>query len=95
MTKQEIKETLEKQLQLFTECSGTDHPEGLAKVSMAMIEVVTTLLNLADMEPGNLRPETKHCVCTKCGKEWHYDTAKYCGMCGEKLKEAPAMNSLR
>ncbi len=38
---------------------------------------------------GSLRPETKHSVCTKCGKEWHFDTAKYCGMCGEKLKEAP------
>lgn len=42
----------------------------------------------------NLRPETKHCVCKKCGKEWHYDDAKYCGNCGEKLKEAPAKSSL-
>lgn len=42
----------------------------------------------------NLRPETKHCVCEKCGKEWHYDDARYCGMCGEKLEEAPAENSL-
>lgn len=42
----------------------------------------------------NLRPETKHCVCRKCGKEWHYADAKYCGGCGEKLKEAPAKSSL-
>lgn len=39
-------------------------------------------------QPKNLRPETKHCVCRKCGKEWHYADAKYCGGCGEKLKEA-------
>ena len=25
---------------------------------------------------------------------WHYADAKYCGGCGEKLKEAPAKSSL-
>lgn len=43
---------------------------------------------------GNLKPETKHIVCEKCGKEWHFDNAKYCGMCGKKLKETPAKSSL-
>ena len=41
-----------------------------------------------------LRPETKHSVCPNCGKEWHFEDAKFCGMCGEKLKEAPAKSSL-
>ena len=33
-----------------------------------------------------LKPETKHCVCRKCGKEWHFESAKYCGVCGERLE---------
>ncbi len=40
-------------------------------------------------KPKTLRPETKHCVCQTCGKEWHFQDAKYCGMCGQKLEEAP------
>lgn len=41
-----------------------------------------------------LKPETKHCPCPKCGKEWHFQKAKYCGMCGQKLEEAPGKGSL-
>lgn len=44
--------------------------------------------------PRRIEPETKYCVCKKCGKEWHYSDARYCGNCGEKLKEAPAESSL-
>lgn len=50
--------------------------------------------NMNVTKSGNLKPETKHIVCEKCGKEWHFDNAKYCGMCGEKLKETPAKSSL-
>lgn len=38
--------------------------------------------------------ETKHCACAKCGKEWHLEHANYCGICGDKLKEASAKDSL-
>lgn len=51
-------------------------------------------MDKAEGHPRRIEPETKYCVCKKCGKEWHYSDARYCGNCGEKLKEAPAESSL-
>ena len=89
MTKQAVKETLEKQLRLLSECPCADYPDDLVKVSSAMVEIAMVLQKIIDLESGNLRPETKYCTCEKCGKEWHYETAKFCGMCGEKLEKLP------
>ena len=46
MTKLEIKETLEKQLQLLSECSGSKYADDLAQTSEAMVKIVTLLLSL-------------------------------------------------
>ena len=35
-----------------------------------------------------LKRETKHIKCDKCGKSHHLPNAKFCGNCGQKIKES-------
>lgn len=55
----------------------------------------TSLVNLDNaLGEIGLKPETRRCICQKCGKEWHFEHANYCSECGEKLQEAPVKSSL-
>lgn len=38
---------------------------------------------------GTIKPETKLCPCTKCGKTLHIEEAIYCTQCGTKLEQIP------
>ena len=38
--------------------------------------------------------ETKYCLCPVCGKDHHIEEARFCTICGTKLEEASAKDSL-